>query len=93
MGFPFKDNESSSVITCTHILESKAAILYVSRDEDDGTWTFLCGLGHESNEVKKSTLKHMYDIDNSLSNVADLEMGFFRERDSVSSDWKKPEKS
>lgn len=43
MKFPFHDVPNTAVITCSHITENKAPVLYVSYDEDDGMWQFLCG--------------------------------------------------
>ena len=43
MKFPFYDAPNTATITCCHILENGEPILYVSHDEDDGMWQFLCG--------------------------------------------------
>ena len=44
MEFPFYDSPDTATIICCHILERQAPILYVSHDEDDGMWQFLCGV-------------------------------------------------
>lgn len=43
MEFPFYDPPNVATIICRHILENGAPILYISHDEDDGAWQFLCG--------------------------------------------------
>ena len=43
MEFPFYDSPDTATIICCHILERQTPILYVSHDEDDGMWQFLCG--------------------------------------------------
>ena len=48
MKFPFYDAPNTATITCCHILENGEPILYVSHDEDDGMWQFLCGKAHET---------------------------------------------
>ena len=50
--FPFYDSPDTATIICCHILERQAPILYVSHDEDDGMWQFLCGETHETDEAK-----------------------------------------
>lgn len=42
MEFPFYDSPDTATIICCHILKRQAPILYVSHDEDDGMWQFLC---------------------------------------------------
>ena len=46
MIFPFCDAPNAASIICCHIIESDHPILYVSHDEDDGMWQFLCGAAH-----------------------------------------------
>jgi len=57
MKFPFYDAPNTATITCCHILENGEPILYVSHDEDDGMWQFLCGKAHETDEAKLVSLK------------------------------------
>ena len=45
LSFPFDDQQNTACIVCCHILEGHP-ILYVSHDEDDGMWQFLCGSNH-----------------------------------------------
>ena len=52
MEFPFYDSPDTATVICCHILEHQAPILYVSHDEDDGMWQFLCGETHETDEAK-----------------------------------------
>lgn len=53
MGFPFCNAPNTATIICCHIMENKAPILYVSHDEDDGMWQFLCGRKHTVDEAVK----------------------------------------
>ena len=53
MEFPFYDSPDTATIICCHILKRQAPILYVSHDEDNGMWQFLCGGTHETDEAKK----------------------------------------
>ena len=45
--FPFADAPDTAAIVCRHVLEEGAPVTYVSHDEDDGMWQFLCGGLHD----------------------------------------------
>ena len=51
MKFPFSEPENTAVITCCHIIDNGADILYVSHDAEDGMWQFLCGGTHTQEQV------------------------------------------
>ena len=72
MKFPFYDAPNTATITCCHILENGEPILYVSHDEDDGMWQFLCGKAHETDEAKLVSLKSVFDLDNSVGILGGL---------------------
>ena len=72
MKFPFYDAPNTATITCCHILENGEPILYVSHDEDDGMWQFLCGKAHETDEAKLVSLKSVFDLDNSVGILKDI---------------------
>mgnify|MGYP000806624111 CR=1 FL=1 len=80
MKFPFYDAPNTATITCCHILENGEPILYVSHDEDDGMWQFLCGKAHETDEAKLVSLKSVFDLDNSVGILKDMlaEYGTFK---------------
>lgn len=69
MKFPFYDSPDTATIICCHILERQAPILYVSHDEDDGMWQFLCGETHETDEANLVSLKWVFDLDNSVNTL------------------------
>ena len=80
MKFPFYDAPNTATITCCHILENGEPILYVSHDEDDGMWQFLCGKAHETDEAKLVSLKSVFDLDNSVGILKDMPCGYYAER-------------
>ena len=80
MEFPFYDSPDTATIICCHILKRQAPILYVSHDEDDGMWQFLCGETHETDEAKLVSLKWVFDLDNSVSTLKDMPCGYYAER-------------
>ena len=52
MDFPFYDAPDTATIICCHIIDDDEPILYVSHDEDDGMWQFLCGSRHNTDEAR-----------------------------------------
>lgn len=72
MKFPFYDSPDTAAIICCHIMENQTPILYVSHDEDDGMWQFLCGEAHGIDDAKLVSLKWVFDLDNSVSALKDM---------------------
>lgn len=62
-------------------------ILYVSHDEDDGMWQFLCGKAHETDEAKLVSLKSVFDLDNSVGILKDMPCGYYAERKAQDDEW------
>ncbi|MDE7252068.1 MAG: hypothetical protein K2O32_03920 [Acetatifactor sp.] len=87
MEFPFYDPPNTATIICCHIMEGQAPILYVSHDDDDGMWQFLCGKTHEISEGRIVSLKYAFDLDNSVSVLKDMPCGYYAERESQNDDW------
>ena len=87
MNFPFYDAPNTATIICCHIIENGEPILYVSHDEDDGMWQFLCGKTHETDEAKLVSLKSVFDLDNSVGILKDMPCGYYAERKTENDDW------
>ena len=88
MKFPFNEAPNTMAIICAHILEQGGDILYVSHDQDDGMWQFLCGKSHEINDAKLVALKEIFALDNSISKIADMPCGYTATRKNATSKWK-----
>lgn len=89
MDFPFDDAPNTAVITCYHILEGNGDICYVSHDEDDGGWQFLCDLdSHSESDARIVSLKQIFDKDPSVELLADMPLGFCAVRADKDSEWK-----
>lgn len=87
MEFPFHDAPNTATIICCHIMEDGVPILYVSHDEDDGMWQFLCGKAHKISEAKLVSLKWVFDLDNSISALKDMPCGYYAERKTQNDNW------
>ena len=80
---------NTACIVCKHILNEKRPILYVSHDEDDGCWQFMCGDEHVFTEdARVIALVEAFELDASISQVAGMPCGCFAERESAASDWR-----
>ena len=87
MTFPFDDAPNTATIVCRHIFNGENPILYVSHDEDDGMWQFLCGNTHKSEEAKVVSLKEVFELDNSVEEVADMPCGYYAIREKAEDSW------
>lgn len=85
--FPFKDEKNTAAITCRHIIKDRREILYVSHDEDDGMWQFLCGEPHEADEAMIVSLHEIFMHDHSVAAIAELPLGCEAERKDGNSEW------
>ncbi|WP_304610309.1 hypothetical protein [Muribaculum intestinale] len=84
---PFADVPDTAVITCCHVTDDGAPVLYVSHDDDDGMWQFLCGGEHSEDEARIVSLRYIYELDNSLGLLKDLPCGYCAERESLKGKW------
>ena len=84
--FPFTDAPNTACFTCRHVLEQNKPILYVSHDED-GYWQFLCGGSHTEEDARVVSLASILSIDETMSNLAQLDLGEYAEAEHASSDW------
>ncbi len=87
MEFPFNDAPNTAVITCSHVVEKHRPILYVSHDEDDGMWQFLCGKQHDESEARIVSLYYIFMLDHSIAELARLPYGYAAERESIETEW------
>ena len=87
--FQFSDPENAACMTCCHVLDDRAPILYVSHDTDDGMWQFLCGAdGHGSEHAKIITLLQAVELDPSVNALYEMPLGVCAERQTVNAEWK-----
>jgi len=85
--FQFKESETTACFTCSHVINDKSQILYVTHDSD-GTWQFLCGNdNHTENNAKIVSLKQIVEIDQSLNNLYEMPKGVGATRKSIDDTW------
>ncbi len=87
MNFPFHEQPDTAAIICCHIIDRKEPILYVSHDEDDGMWQFLCGDEHSLSDAGVVSPKEVFLSDKTIGVLAELPRGYFATRKNSSDDW------
>ncbi len=86
--FKFNEPENTACIVCNHVLDNQHPILYVTHDEDDGGWQFLCGQDdHTQDDAKIISLKQVVEIDQTINELYDLPLGIGVMRNDVKSKW------
>ena len=85
--FPFSDAPNTAVFICSHILDGREDILFVSHDMDDGAWQFLCGKEHDESDARIVSLKYVLDLDPTIVKLKDLPLGYCAERESKNDKW------
>ena len=76
MEYKFSDPQETACIVCSHILLDNHKIEYVTLDDEDGVWQFICGSDeHDETHIKTRPIKHIVEIDDSVNEIADLKKG------------------
>ena len=85
--FPFREQRDTAVLTCSHVLDGKAPILYVTHDEEDGMRQFLCGAGHTVSEARLVSLEEILSLDSTVGALSEMPPGYFAVRKRPDDDW------
>lgn len=88
MDFPFKEAPNTACLVCKHVLDKEKTILYVSHDEDDGMWQFMCGDQHKEDDAEIVSLYSVFMLDQSIGELADMPCGYYAERQLEEGNWK-----
>jgi hypothetical protein len=87
MKFPFNEPENVAVFTCCHIIEQDADICYVTHDEDDGAWQFLCGQDHCEADARVISLRSVFDKDPGIGDLYEMPLGCGATRTNKRAPW------
>ena len=85
--YPFAESMDTACIICKHIINGERPILFVSHDEDDGMWQFLCNGSHGTKDAKLAALGEVFEFDFSIGELAEMPCGYYATRDKVDCDW------
>jgi hypothetical protein len=82
----FEEDPRLGVITTAPVLAG-APIMMVSHDADDGGWQFLCGTTNDPADGRIVHLAEMVALDPTVTEVADLPLGWVAFRAKVGGEW------
>jgi hypothetical protein len=89
--WPFADSPDVTTITTSKVLEEGHPILLVTHDEDDGMWQFLCGTTNDPKDGRVVCLDCVFERDPSITELADLPLGWRAYRSSPETPWERCE--
>jgi hypothetical protein len=87
IAWPFGDPPNTIAVTTRQMLEQGLPILLVTHDADDGCWQMLCGTTNDTEDARVVGLGTMYKQDPSVSQLADLPLGWRAWRPNTESPW------
>lgn len=91
LNWRFKDDPDTEVFTLARIIDGEATIRLVTHDAEDGAWQFLDGEAVLTSDGAMAALGEMVAVDASLSELADLPLGWYAWRDAPDSPWERHE--
>ena len=88
--WPFADEKNKAVFTTRQVIEEGHPIQLVCH-ETDGDWQFLCGTTDDPDDCLVIHLSHIVDVNPTITELADLPLGWQAERDDDASEWQRYE--
>jgi hypothetical protein len=85
--WPFAEPRTDTVFTVRAVMERTSPILLVAHDEEDGAWQFLSGLPMTIDQARMVAFHEIYALDSSLSEIADLPVGWEATREAPGAPW------
>jgi len=86
--WPFEDAPNVAVITTQDVLDGEW-IAYVSIDEEDGGWQFHSEGQSDEEDARVVSLRRIFTLDPSISQLADLPLGWRAWRRSPDAPWQR----
>jgi hypothetical protein len=83
----FPDPPHTGVFLSEAVHKGTEAVTYVSHDAEDGAWQFLGDSMSDGGGPVLSCFHHPIDRDPSLTELADLPLGWYAERDRIGEPW------
>ena len=89
MDFKFEDAPETACFVCNHVFAKERPTLYVTHDQEDGFWSFLCGHDDHPNDedYKIISLKQATAIDERINELYEMPLGIGAERQTAAADW------
>jgi len=92
MGEPIEEFEApldTAVFTTKFVLDDNKTITYITHEPEDGAWQFFSddSFGNFEELAEIAGLQEIFDMDNSLLEIADLPLGFCATRKDKFDKW------
>lgn len=87
--WPFDQAPNVAALTTRQVIELNFPICQVTHYVDDHSWAFLCGTTTEEDDYRVIHMGHVWTLDKSLREVADLPPGWSAWRESTSAPWER----
>ena len=88
MDYKFRDPPITACIVCSHVINDNEPIEYVTHDDEDGVWQFICGREeHDETHIKTRPLEHITDLDPDVNSIANLKLGQTARRNLETKEW------
>jgi hypothetical protein len=91
--WPFDEAPNLAVISTRQVMERGAPILFVSHDEEDEGWQFLTGGLLIEEDARVVALRRIWLLDPSISELADLLLGWQASRTTLLDPWRRNPRS
>ena len=91
MQWEFQDSPNVAVITSRVVVFGGDWIAHVSHDASDGGWQFHSAKTLNENDAAIVSLREIAELDPSITELADLPLGWRAWRDSRTSPWQRRE--
>jgi hypothetical protein len=86
----FKDKPNTLVFTTKFVMHENKLITYAAHDKEDGAWQFLSDdeIPNMQEMAMLVTLAQILKVDTTLSEIADLPLGYCASRENAADKWK-----
>jgi len=85
----FLEDENTAVFTTKFVMKDRELITYVTHEIEDGAWQFYSESefnGYE--DIMVVSLKNIIELDETITKIADLPLGFAAFRKTKTEEWK-----
>ncbi len=86
--YKFQESEETACFVCDHVMNKTRPILYVTHEQEDGFWQFLCGHpNHIDSNIKIISLKQVTGLDATVNDLFEMPLGVGASRKSTNDKW------
>jgi len=87
--WPFSEPRRTAAVTTARVVDRRAPIRVVQHLAEGEGWTFLDGEAFDSALGRIITMEHVYELDPSIGELADMPQGWVAIRDQAGAPWRR----